>query len=169
MSIALDNGTFRRLLDLVMPGESPDPAEARTVLLIAQLAAGIDLDDDAAERGLLGTLTLQLCASARVPISSVPRLSPLPIDAEERSAQIASLASRLATTRARELAYMVAYLLIVVDLELAPVETELLAGLRRALWLEDRRADELAAGVSELVTPGARSELADAAWSDRSL
>lgn len=169
MSIALDNATFRRMLDLVMPGASPDPEEARTVLQLAQLAAGVDLDDDAAERGLLGTLTLQLCAAARIPISSVPRLSPLPLDAEERCAHIASLASRLATTRARELAYAVAYLLIVVDLELAPVETELLAELRRALWLDDLRAAELAAAVAELVTPGARSELSGApaaAWPD---
>jgi hypothetical protein len=86
-------------------------------------------------------------------------LSPLPIDAEERRAQIASLATQLATTSARELAYLVAYLLIVSDLELAPVETELLEGLQRALWIEGPRASELAAEVSELVTPGASREL----------
>jgi hypothetical protein len=159
MSIALDTSTFGRLLDLVMPGTSPDPTEARAILQIAQLAAGVDLDEDTAEHGLLGALTLQLCAIARIPISSVGRLSPLPIDAEERHAQLASLASRLVTTRSRELAYIVAYLLIVVDLELAPVETELLEELRRALWIEGRRADILAAAVSELVTPGARSDL----------
>jgi hypothetical protein len=159
MSIALDALTFARLLDLVMPGTRPSPSEARTVLQIAQLAAGIDLDDDASERGLLNTLTRHLCAVAEIPISTVPVLSPLPGDDEERSARLASLAHRLATTRARELAYVLAYLLIVVDLELAPVETELLDGLRRTLGIEDRRAAELLAAAAELVTPGAAREL----------
>jgi hypothetical protein len=159
MSIALDHRTFGRLLDIVMPDTIPSPAEARVILQIAQLAAGIDLDEDGDERGLLGVLTRQLCAIVGIPSSSVRVLSPLPIDAEERDAQIASLATQLATTSARELAYLVAYLLIVSDLELAPVETELLDGLQRALWIEGPRASELAAEVSELVTPGASREL----------
>lgn len=159
MSIALDHRTFGRLLGIVMPDTIPNPAEARVIVQIAQLAAGIDLDEDGDERGLLSVLTRQLCAIVGIPISSVRVLSPLPIDAEERHAQIASLASQLATTGARELAYLVAYLLIVSDLELAPVETELLEGLQRALWIEGPRAAELAAEVSELVTPGASREL----------
>jgi hypothetical protein len=163
MSIALDTRTFNRLLDLVMPGTSPSPTEARTIVQIGQLAAGIDLDEDADERGLLRALTRQLCASAGISTENLRPLSPLPIDAEERTAQIASLASQLVTTSSRELAYVVAYLLIVSDLELAPVETELLEGLQRALWIEGRRASAIAAAVSELVTPGADSELEDAA------
>ena len=154
MSIALDNRNFGRLLDIVMPGASPNPAEARAVLHIAQLAAGIDLDDDLAERGLLGTLTVLLCDAAMIPLDSVRPLSPLPIDAEERRAQIASLAGRLVSTESRELAYILAYLLIVADLELAPVESDLLDDLRRALWIDGDRAGELAAEVSVLVTPG---------------
>ncbi len=159
MSIELDDRTFGRLLDIVMPGRTPAATETSTILQIAQLAAGVDLDEDVDERGLLGTLTRQLCATAGIPLESVRPLSPLPIDAEERTARIASLAAGLATTSARELAYIVAYLLIVSDLELAPVETELLDGLRAALRVEDRRASELAAEVSELVTPGAPGEL----------
>src|SRR5215208_3709636 len=116
MSIALDTLTFGRLLDVVMPGTSPSSTETRTILQIAQLAAGIDLDDDDDERGLLGTLTRRLCEIAEIPISSVPVLSPLPDGPEERNAQLASLANRLVTTPARELAFIVAYLLIVAAL-----------------------------------------------------
>jgi len=159
MSIALDTLTFGHLLDIAMPGAVPSPVEARTILQIAQLAAGVDLDDDAAERGLLGTLTLHMCRVAKIPISTVPVLSPLPDGDEERNAQIASLAGRLGATGARELAFILAYLLIVVDLEMAPVETELLEGLRRAFSIDSRRAAELLAQAAELVTPGARSEL----------
>jgi hypothetical protein len=158
MSIALDTFTFGRLLDIAMIGESPSPSETRAILQIAQLAAGVDLSDDAAEHGLLGALTYRLCTLAEIPISSVPVLSPLPIDAEERNALISSLASRVVTTGGRELAFIVAYLLTVSDLELAPVESELLEGLRRALWIRRERANELLADASELVTPGARSE-----------
>lgn len=165
MRIELDASTFRRLIDAVMPGERLSPSETRTILLIAQLAAGIDLDEDTDERGLLRAFTRHLCAFAGIPESSVPVLSPLPlpIDVEERCARIAAISTQLPTTRARELAFVVAHLLIVSDLELAPVEAELLDGLRPALSIDARRADELVAEASELVTPGARSELQDAA------
>ena len=159
MSIVLDALTFGRLLDLVMPGAGPTPAEVRAILQLAQLAAGIDLDDDDAERSLLGALTRRLCASAEIPVSSVPVLSPLPGDAEERNAQIGALASQLVTAPSRELAFVVAYLLIVSDLELAPLELELLEALRRALCIDGSRATDLLAEASELVTPGARAEL----------
>lgn len=159
MNIALDTTTFGRLLDIAMLGTSPSPAETRAILQIAQLAAGVDLTDDADEHGLLGSLIYRLCTLAEIPISSVPVLSPLPIDAEERNALISSLANRVVTTGGRELAYIMAYLLIVSDLELAPVETELLEGLRRALWIQRDRAAELIAEASTLVTPGVRSEM----------
>ena len=159
MKIALDTLTFGRLLDIAMIGSSPSPTETRAILQIAQLAAGVDLDDDDDEHGLLGALTYRLCTLAEIPLSSVPVLSPLPIDAEERNAVISSLANRVVTTGGRELAFIVAYLLIVSDLELAPVETDLLEGLQRALWIDRDRAAELLAEVSELVTPGVRSEL----------
>jgi hypothetical protein len=158
MSIELDDKTFGRLLDIAMPGRTPPPTETSTILQIAQLAAGVDLDEDLDERGLLGTLTQKLCATAGIPLETVTPLSPLPIHTEERTAQIATLADGLVTSSSRELAYIVAYLLIVSDLELAPVETELLDGLRGALRIEGRRASELAAEVSELVTPGAPGE-----------
>jgi hypothetical protein len=158
MSIALDSLTFGRLLDIAMPGTAPSPTEVRAILQLAQLAAGVDLDDDVAERGLLGTLTRHLCAVAGISVSSIPVLSPLPGDAEERNALIRSFANRLDTTRARELAFMVAYLLVVVDLELAPVEIELLEELRRVLWIEPGRAAELLVEASELVTPGTRGD-----------
>jgi len=165
MSIELDDRTFRRLTDAVMPGERLAPSEAITIALIAQLAAGVDLDDDAAEGGLLGAVTRHLCAFAGIPRSSVPVLSPrpLPEDAEARSAWVNWLAGQLVTTRARELALVVAHLLIVADLELAPVETELHEELQRALLVDKRRARELIAEVTEAVTPGARSELQDTA------
>jgi hypothetical protein len=159
MSIVLDSLTFGRLLDLVMSGTTPSPSEVRGILQIAQLAAGVDLDDDDAERGLLGTLTRELCTIAGIPISSIPVVSPLPGDAEERDALIWSLTNGLVTTRARELAFIVAYLLIVVDLELAPVESELLEDLPRALSIDRARAAELLAEVAGLVTPGVRDEL----------
>jgi hypothetical protein len=90
-------------------------------------------------------------------------LSPLPGDAEERNAQIVSLASRLMSPQSRELAFVVAYLLIVSDLELGPLELELLEALRQALCIDGSRATDLLAEASELVTPGARAELERAA------
>lgn len=157
--IALTSQTFGRLLDLVMLGASPSAAEARAILQISQLAVGVDLDADEDEDELLSTLRHHLCRLASIPSSSVPVVSPLPGDAEERSAMIRQLAGGVVTTAGRELAFTVSYLLIVADLELAPVEVELLEGLRHALWIDASRAAELLAEASELVTPGARGEL----------
>lgn len=165
MSIDLDDRTFRRLTDAVLRGEHLAPPEAITVALIAQLAAGVDLDDDATERGLLGTFIDRLCTFVGMPRSSVPVLSPrpLPEDGEARRAWVSWLAGQLVTPRARELALVVAHLLIVADLELAPVETELHDELQRALSIDPRRARELIAEVMEVVTPGAPGELQDTA------
>jgi hypothetical protein len=63
------------------------------------------------------------------------------------------------TTGARELAFTLAYLMVVADFELGPTEGELLEELRDALLIEKARAADLAAEVSELVTPGVRAEL----------
>jgi hypothetical protein len=165
MSIKLDARTFRRLTDAVMPGERLAPREAITVALIAQLAAGVDLDDDAAESGLLDAVIRNLCAFAGIPRSSVPVLSPrpLPKDVEGRSAWVNWLAGQLVTTEARELALVVAHLVIVADLELAPVEMKLGEELRRALSIDVQRARDLIAEVMEAVTPGIPGELRDAA------
>jgi hypothetical protein len=165
MSLELDDKTFHRLLDVVMPGEQLAPAEAIPIALIAQLAGGIDLKDDDAERGLLDVILGRLCELSTIRRSIIPVLSPrpLPEDGEARRAWVNWLAGQVATPGARELALVLAYLLVVADLELAPVEAQLIEELRGALAIDADRARELIAEVSASVTPGAPAELLAAA------
>jgi hypothetical protein len=151
----IDATAFRSIVSAV-PGGSLLAADGRTIVQIAELAAGVDLDDDADERILLDAMSQHVCASAGIARESVPAVSPLPLDDEERIAWVCALATQLTTTGARELAYVVAYLLAASDLELAPVESVFLGELREALSIPEERASDLLGTVTEIVTPGAR-------------
>lgn len=154
MAIEIDDAKFQQILDVTLGSQRIGPQEIRTVLVVAQLAAAIDLDDDPAEGALLQTLTSKLCAADGISPDSVPLLSPIPTDDEERAARVASLVQQLPTTGARDLAFALAYLLIVVDLELAPIEDSLLQQLQRALTIPGDRASELIDAIAAIVTPG---------------
>jgi hypothetical protein len=100
-------------------------------------------------------VTRHVCAMGEISRDSVPVVSPLPIDAEERAVWTERLVGELTTTGARELAYVIAYVLTVGDLELAPIEGTWVEELRRAMFIEDSRARELVAMVASLLTLGA--------------
>jgi len=159
MAIEIDDAKFQQILDVTLGGQRLRPREIRTVLLIAQLAAAIDLDDDPDEQTLLQTLTSRLCALEGLSPDRIPQLAPIPTDDEERAARVAALVRELPTTGARDLAFALAYLLIVADLELAPVEDSLLQQLQRELTIPGDRARDLIEAVAAIVTPG---EAADA-------
>ncbi len=150
MTIAIDDTKFRQILDLAYYRQV-DPEEIRAIVRIAQLAAAVDLDDDPDERTMLGTLGGKLCALGG--LASVPRLARVPIDDEERAFQVAKLSLSLVSPAARDLAFAVAYLVIVADLELAPVEGSLLSQLAYALMIPEPRANQLVQGISQIVTP----------------
>jgi tellurite resistance protein len=155
MTIALDDAKFQQILDVSLGDQRLGPAEAQTVLQLARLAAEIDLEDDPDEQALLRSLTVRLCTATGVTLDELPRPFPVPTDDEERAMQVAALVRRLPTTGARDLALTLAYLLIVSDLELAPVEDALLAQLQRALTIPPERASQLIDAVARIVTPGA--------------
>ena len=72
---------------------------------------------------------------------------------EEDDARLVALAGKLATQAGGELAYAVAYLLTVADVELAPAESALVEKLRTALAMTEERAAEVAATISAAITP----------------
>ncbi len=152
MSIQLDHASFRELVDVTVGG-SPDPSEMRAVIAVAQLAASIDLETYPEEQLLLGMLLQRLCDISGLDIDRISPVSPIPLDDEDRAAALATLAPELVTRGARELAYVLAYLLIVVDVELKPVETRFLADLQHVLEIPDARANDLIDLAAQLVTP----------------
>jgi hypothetical protein len=138
----------------ILSTERLDAAQVNAIVRMAYLAAEIDFTEDTAERATLVGLGEQLSRIAQVPVQSIAPISPLPIDDEERRARIREIGLDLTTRSARELAYVVAYLLAVSDVELAPVETRFLEDLQAALDIEDDRAAELAATAASAATPG---------------
>jgi hypothetical protein len=155
MAIELDDARFRKIIDATLV-DRIDASEIRAVITVAQLAASIDLDDDPGEQALLGALTHRLCELGGIDADSIGPLSPVPTDDEERAACLERLAPELASPGARELAYVLAYLMIAVDLELAPIEAVFLDELLRKLHIAPERAGELVEMVSEIVTPPER-------------
>jgi hypothetical protein len=155
MTIAIDDEKFQQILDVTLGTQQLGPAEARTVLQLARLAAEIDLDDDPAEQALLRSLTVRLCTATGVALDDLPHRFPVPTDDEERTVQIDALVQRLPPTGARDLAFALAYLLIVSDLEIAPIEDALLGQLQRALTIPPERRSRLIDAVARIVTPGA--------------
>ena len=154
MTIAIDDEKFQQILAVTVGSQRLGPDAARTVLQLARLAAEIDLDDDPAEQALLRSLTMQLCTATGVALNDLPHRFPVPTDDEERAAQIATLVQQLPTTGTRDLAFALAYLLIVSDLEFAPIEAALLEQLRCALTIPPGRASLLIEAVARIVTPG---------------
>lgn len=129
--------------------------EARVIVAIGYLALEADLDEDSDELATLDAITQQVCELAGIPPSALPPLpvTPVPLDHEERRSRIRQLASRLTRRHTRELAYAIAYIVVISDLQLSPSESDLLDDVQRTLELDDRRAGELATTVAELLTP----------------
>jgi hypothetical protein len=155
MTLAIDDAKFQQILDVTLGGQPIAPPELCALLQVVQLAAEVDLDEDPAELTLLRSLTERLCSATGIALDRFPLLSPIPTDDEERAAQLAALVQRLPTTGTRDLAFALAYLMIVADLELAPIEDALLHQLRRALTIPPERASRLLDAVGRIVTPGA--------------
>lgn len=155
MTLAIDDTKFQQILDVIVGAPQLTPPEVETILQLVQLAAEVDRDEDPAEQALLHSLTARLCTATGIVLDRFPLLSPIPTDDEERAAQIAALVRRLPTTGARDLAFALAYLMIVSDLELAPIEDALLQQLQRALTIPPDRASDVVDAIARIVTPGA--------------
>jgi len=154
MAIKIDDAKFLQIVDICAGNHRISSCEIQAIVYLLQLAASVDLDEEPEEDTLLQALTSRLCARGGLAMDRIPPLSPIPTDAEERAAWIAMLAHQLVTSAARDLGYALAYLVIVVDLELAPIESTLLEQLRLAFSIPRARADDLTEAVARIVTPG---------------
>jgi hypothetical protein len=150
MSIAVDQTKLRRIIDTILAGEELDRNEAAMVLQIAQLAAGSDDVERPAEHallqaiaqrvyGLVGIQTGELCA--------IPRID----DRGARLAWFRAIAAELHTRAARELAFAMAFLVSISDLELVAIEHTNLDDLQEAIGVDDRRAMDLVIQLAETI------------------
>lgn len=150
LPLTLDDNFLRRFLH---PETELAMSDVEIIGQLAFLTAEIDLDEDRDEHRMLDALNRNLWQLIGCDPEPIIAISPLPIDREERARWIRELVPQLTSADAREIAYVTAYLTAVVDYELAPLESELLAELRLALDIEPERADELVRTAAEALTP----------------
>ena len=153
MSIAVDQSRLRRVVDAVLPERALDITQATMILQIAQLAAGVDLHEDPAEQATLQAIAQHVFSIVGVRADDVQPIPPVP-DEDARSVWLGAIAAQLESRGARELAYALAFLVSVSDLELTPVETAALEEFQHALGLDHRRATDLIILLSDIVEAG---------------
>jgi len=140
----VNGDAFRAIVKATAAGDTVGDADARAILGICALVAGADDKSDPDEDSVLAEVAGHLG-----PV--IPDV--YANDDLERLEKIREIGGQLSGTGARELAYALAYVVAVADLELAPAESEFLADLAVALGISDDRADELAAACAQAVTP----------------
>lgn len=133
------------------PDTTLTPAQAELVIAIAQLAVAADRVEDPDEQALFAALAEHVYAHAKLK-TTAPTLGPVD-DEEQRIEHLQSHAAQLRGTPAAALAYSIAYVLTIADLDLAPEEGELLDLLVEALGINPERGDDLTAAVAEAITP----------------
>jgi hypothetical protein len=143
-----DAGRYRDALRPLHPGKLSE-SDAETILELAQLVVDADGKEDPDEIAMffaVGKAVYEIAGIADAP-------TPTFAADEEDDARLKALAGKLGTKASGELAYAVAYLLTVADIELAPAESALVESLRTALAIEEERAAEITATVSAAITP----------------
>lgn len=130
---------------------APTPAEAELVVAICQLAVAADGVEDADEANLFESIAAQVYAHAGA-ATTPPTFQPLD-DAEQRRDLVKSHAAQLAGKPSASLAYALAYILAISDLDLAPEEGDFIDELADALEIDPDKADELIVAITDVITP----------------
>nr|HEX4315983.1 hypothetical protein [Kofleriaceae bacterium] len=126
------------------------PVEAEAIVALGQLAVDADGREDPDEISMFfafGQAVLELAGIKRTPEPSIPD--------DDELARMAELAKQLDSDGARDLAYAMAYVLTVADIDIAPAEDVFIERLQEALGMTDDRARELGSSIAEAVTPTA--------------
>jgi hypothetical protein len=153
MSIAIDQTRLRHIVHTILGAGSLTRDEATTILQMTQIAAGVELESDYAQRAVLQAIAQQVCSYAGgksdelLPIQTAPEHG-------ARTSWLHSLAAHLHSCGARELAYALVFLVSVGDLELTRAERAALEEFQHALGLDHRRATDLVVFLTETVAGG---------------
>ena len=149
----IDAAQFEQIATTVYEGKDAalTPAEAELVVAICQLAVAADDVENEDEAALFDSIAARVYKHAKL-ATTPPAFQPIDDD-EQRRDLIKSHAAQLAGKPSAELAYALAYILAISDLDLAPEEAEFIEDLGDALGLEPDRADDLIVAVTEIITP----------------
>ncbi len=144
-----DDVRYRAAIKLIHPGALSE-ADAETVVAIAQLAVDADGREDAEEIKNFFAMGKAIYGHAGLETST-----PTFAGDDKDDERLRALAGQLSSPAAKELAYAVAFMMAIADVDLAPEEGALVEALRDTLGIPEDRADEIAATVSAAITPPA--------------
>jgi len=139
---------YAAAIKLIHPGALSE-ADADVVVAIAQLTVDADGREDAEEIKKFFAVGKAILGHAGRPDAPTPTFA----DHDDDDERLRSLAGQLSTPAAKELAYAVAFMMAIADVDLAPEEAALVEALRDALGITEDRADDIAAQVSAAITP----------------
>jgi hypothetical protein len=151
VAIAIDQTKLRRITNAILAGKTLERDEARAILEISRHAVDADSAERADEVAALYAIAQRVASDLDIEPRDLSQTQPLR-DPMARRAWFRALATRLRSQPARELAFTMAFLILVSDLELTAVEHENLEDLQRALGVGDRRASDLVIQLTEAVT-----------------
>jgi hypothetical protein len=129
-------------------------ADATAIVSVARLAVDADRTEDSDELALYDVLAEHVCKLAGISADAVQDAEDhKPRGDDDRQQRMLARADQLKTKPPRELAYAVAYILTIADLDIAPAEDAFLAALQEALAIDDDRQSEIAELVNEAIAP----------------
>ena len=144
----IDATRFRAALKAVHPS-ALSPGDAETIMAIAQMSVDADGQENTDEIQMffaLGKTVYFMAGLNETPSPAFPDDDPY-----ETDQRIAGLAAKLSTPESRDLAYAVAHLLTVIDIQIAREEEAFLEKLRTALAISDDHAEELALKLGQAI------------------
>ena len=146
----VDRAQFQKIQE-ALGATTVTPAEAELLVAIAQLSVAADRVEDEDELALFDQIVAHVYGVARLD-TTPPSLAPVD-DEEQRREHLRSHAAQLAGKPTAKLAYGIAYLLTIADMDVAFDEMETVDTLGEALGLSPEDCDDLASTVSEIITP----------------
>ncbi|MBL0214134.1 MAG: hypothetical protein IPQ07_09625 [Myxococcales bacterium] len=148
--MSIDASRFSDAIRTIHTGTLSE-ADAETIVALAQLAVDADGREDPDEIATFFAIGKAVYAHAGINDAPTPTFAA----DEDDDERLQSLANQLTSPAAKELAYAVAFVMAVADIDLAPEEGAMVEALREALGIDEDRAGDLAATVSAAITPPA--------------
>jgi hypothetical protein len=142
MTLPIDQSKLREIVDTILAGNELGRAEASVLMQFAQLAASADQREHPAEHALMQAIAQHINArfgGEAEDLAGIVRLE----DFGARLSWFRARAGILHTSAARDLAFVLAFLVSIADLELVSAEHANLDELQHVLGVDDRRAMDL--------------------------
>ena len=149
----IDTKRFAKMLtELGITTLSKGDAEA--IVGIARLAVDADKKEDDDELSLYDVLATEVCKLAGADAAALQNNEARqPRGADDKEARMLENADRLKAKPQRELAYAVAYMLTIADLDVGRSEDKFLDALFEALGIEDAREEPIVSLINDAIVP----------------